>query len=178
LDRAEALYRKLISPIESRLVTVAGRLMPSADEAADALQDTLAWVWEHLERLDRHANPHGYIVRVCISRCYDALRRRSRRHGRERPLEGEAVASDPGSAAAESDGETARAVRLAVGRLPRQQALAVTLRLAESADYAAIARTLGCSEASARSHVSKGRVRLRRELARLGVRGTGEDRHG
>lgn len=178
MDRAEQLYQKLIAPIEDRLVAITGRLMGDADEAADVLQDTLAWVWSHLARLDRQANPHGYIVRVCVSQCYDALRRRSRRRVRERPLNAETVAADREAPSRERLGETALAVRRAIGRLPKQQALAVTMRLIEAAGYEAIVRTLGCSAASARSHVSKGRDRLRRELRRLGIDGSEEAGHG
>lgn len=53
----------------------------------------------------------------------------------------------------------------AIRSLPRQQAQAVLLRLVDETPYQAIGDILSCSEATARSHVSKGRLRLREILS-------------
>jgi len=170
VDQAERLYGKLIEPIEERLIGTVGRIVRDRDQAADVFQETLIWVWRHLERIDRHPNPPAYILRACVGRCYDALRREVRRRKRERPLSQQAQAaggSEPQALAADRD--EGRVVRQMIAHLPSKQARALLLRVVDEANYPEIAQVLGCSEATARSHVSKAKARLRRELTRRNV---------
>ena len=55
----------------------------------------------------------------------------------------------------------------AIGRLPRNQAIAVLMRLLQDQPYSDIALVLGCSEVTARIHVSKARAKLSLWLAHL-----------
>ena len=55
----------------------------------------------------------------------------------------------------------------AIGRLRRRQATAILLRALGDQSYEAIARSLGCSEATARVHVQHAREKLRRWLPHL-----------
>ena len=52
-----------------------------------------------------------------------------------------------------------------MGRLPRKQAQVVLMRLDEEHSFGDIAQAVGCSEATARSHFSKGTQRLRELLS-------------
>jgi RNA polymerase sigma factor (sigma-70 family) len=139
------------------------------DEAADVLQSALALVWRDLAKIHKHPNPRAYILRLCVSAAYDALRRRQRRRRRELPLEEEALPTRPASgdpAQAALERERREALLAAIARLPPRQAQALVLRAMEEQSFDAIAQALGCSEATARSHVSKARERLREILAR------------
>jgi RNA polymerase sigma-70 factor, ECF subfamily len=53
----------------------------------------------------------------------------------------------------------------AIAELPQKRRQAVELRVVEDLPYDAIARRLGCSEQTARAHVSRGLRRLERVLA-------------
>jgi len=146
------------------------RIVRDPNDAADVIQETLAEVWKRLHKIDRDANPHAYILCICVSRAYDLLRRRARRRERESGAATERTAvptavSDP--AVQVTAREQAEAIRHAVGLLPPKQGKAVLLRASQSLSYAAIACILGCSEATARSHYSKGTARLRGILAGL-----------
>ncbi len=66
--------------------------------------------------------------------------------------------------------ELAARVRRAISQLPEQQGRALTMRYLEQKEYDAMAREVACSEATLRSHVSKGLATLRKVLA------SGEDR--
>jgi len=55
-------------------------------------------------------------------------------------------------------------VRRAISELPEQQGRAVAMRYLEQKDYDAMAREMDCSEATLRSHVSKGLATLRNTL--------------
>lgn len=170
MTSADRLYDRLIRPIETRMMGTVARIVGDPDEAADVFQEVLAVVWKRLARIDRHANPQGYILRICITRSYDALRKRARRRRREIPLEAVGEGKAPAVGGGSPSGrETAAAIREAVGRLPAQQARAVLLRAVDGASYEAIGSILGCRAATARSHVAKGRARLRETLTRLGI---------
>ena len=170
MSAAADLYEQLIAPIADRMMATVARIVHDPDEAADTFQEVLAHIWANLRRIHGHPNPHAYILRVCISLSYETLRRRSRRRNREAPLEGHAEsASHPGAspAAALEHQERERRILDAVAALPRMQAQAVLLRLVEGVSFPSVAETLGCGEATARSHVSKGRARLRQLLSDL-----------
>ena len=53
--------------------------------------------------------------------------------------------------------------------LPAKQGQAVALRAMDGASYETIAAVLECSEATARSHFSKGRAKLEKIIRNLGV---------
>lgn len=169
MDKAEEVYERIISPIESRMTGIISRVVGDPDDAADVLQETLAVVWRKLERLDRHPDPQSYILRICLSRSYDALRKRARRR-RERPLEGSIEASQSaGGGDAVVEREALSAIHEAIGALPPKQGQAVLLRAVDGSTYSVIAKIMGCSEVTARSHFSKGRARLREVLSELGL---------
>jgi RNA polymerase sigma-70 factor (ECF subfamily) len=172
VSEADELYERLIIPIEQKLKAIVLRIVRDPNDADDVMQETLAVVWKKLDKIDRDANPHGYILRICISRAYDLLRSRARRRRREsraaHAARKDCTATD-GPAARAMTAERAEAVRNAVGLLPPRQAKAVLLRVVEGSSYGAIACILGCSEATARSHCSKGTARLRSILTEFGI---------
>jgi len=174
LEPAEVMYQRLIEPIEEKMIGIVGRIVRDPDEAADVFQDVLAEIWARLRRINRHPNPRGYILRICISRSYDALRRRAHRRRREKRLARQSLESIP-AAPPNCPTEGLRAkIRDLIGLLPPQQGKAVLLRLLDETSYRDIARILGCSEASARVHFSRGKERLGRLLQRRGwAEGTG-----
>jgi RNA polymerase sigma factor (sigma-70 family) len=171
VSTAESIYRNLIEPIEDRMILVIGRIVRDPDDAADALQKVLETVWRKLERIHRHPDPQGYIMQICFTKSCDALRAKGRRKSKEIPLIENQPVQDPGqgSRGVFHEKEILAKVRAAVALLPRKQGTAVLMRVLEGENYAAISRILGCSEAAARSHVSKGKSRLRDILRSWGI---------
>jgi RNA polymerase sigma factor (sigma-70 family) len=178
MGKSDELYERLISPIEKRMIGIVARIVRDPEDAADVFQDVLALIWAKLERIDRHPNPHAYILRICITRSYDALRKRARRRRREIRLESIQAkiwsARSPGYVKA---GDRVTAIREAIAMLPPNQGQAVLLRLMEDSPYDMIAGVLGCSEATARSHFSKGKARLVKLLGDLGISSYKEERY-
>lgn len=173
MGEAEKIYAELIAPIEERMMATVARIVRDPEDVADVFQDVLAVIWTRLRRIHRHENPHAYIMRICVSRSYDALRHRARKRRREVSFDGEAKSlmetkSDPSQENPGKRSALNQAIQWAVGALPPNQAQAVLLRLLDGESYDKIGQILGCSEATARSHVSKGRVRLRVMLAEAG----------
>ena len=171
MGKSDDLYEKLISPIEKRMIGIVARIVRDPEEAADVFQEVLALIWAKLERIDRHPNPHAYIIRICITRSYDALRKRARRRRREIRLESIPARMWPARSLdyLKEEGDTLAVIREAIAMLPPNQGQAVLLRIMEDSPYHKIAGVLGCSEATARSHFSKGKARLVKLLGELGI---------
>lgn len=160
-------YERFIRPIEDRMMRSVWRVLGDPDEAEDALQEALATIWKRLGRIRRHPNPHALILRICANAAYDALRRRTRRRHAFVPVPGD-LEDDSRSAAEEVIGREQRdEVLRAVGRLSRKQAAAILMRAVQEQSYRNIAQALGCSEATARTHVARARARLRQLLSHL-----------
>jgi RNA polymerase sigma factor (sigma-70 family) len=173
MGKSDELYERLISPIEKRMIGIVARIVRDPEDAADVFQEVLALIWAKFERIDRHPNPHAYIIRICITRSYDALRKRARRR-REIRLESIQAKMWPARSLGYikediKEGDRVTAIREAIAMLPPNQGQAVLLRLMEDSPYHTIAGVLGCSEATARSHFSKGEARLLKLLGELGI---------
>jgi RNA polymerase sigma-70 factor, ECF subfamily len=163
MSAADDVYDNLIAPIEDRMMRTVARIVRDPDDAADAFQNALMAVWKDLRKIHEHPNPHAYILRVCVSAAYDSVRRRSRLEKRQTVLESNVAALD-GPESSLLARERERAVLDAIASLPKQQAEAVLMRIVAEESFEAIAQALGCGETTARSHVSKGKARLRKIL--------------
>lgn len=170
MEKSDELYERLIRPIEKRMIGIVARIVRDPEDVADVFQEVLALIWANLERIDRHPNPHAYIIRICITGSYDALRRRARRRRWEVRLGSIPEKLWPArSLAYIPEGNRVTAIREAIGMLPPNQGQAVLLRIMEDSPYPMIATILGCSEATARSHFSKGKARLIKLLGEWGI---------
>lgn len=167
---AEGLYEKLLKPIETQMIMTVGRIVRDPEDAADVFQEVLVTIWIKLDRIARHPNPHAYILRICVTRSYDALRKKARRLRRETRLDSfKAMLLPFCSQDTQKECDRASAVRNAISMLPPHQGQAVLLRAMDDSPYHVIANILGCSEATARSHFSKGKARLTKIIAELGI---------
>lgn len=167
---AEKIYNELIGPIEDRMIATVIRIVRRPEDASDVFQEVQAHIWRKLKMIHKHPNPHAYIMRVCVSRSYDALRNRSRRSRREVQMTDSAM---EGFSARPTDSmvnnENVAAIHQAVASLPTTQGKALLLRVMDDEPYNTIALILGCSEVTARSHVSKARARMQELLGELGI---------
>jgi RNA polymerase sigma factor (sigma-70 family) len=159
-------YEELIDPVRERMMRVIWRVVRHPEEAEDTMQEVLAIVWQKLDRISCHPNPQALVLKICVNAAVDTLRRQ-RRGGR---FAGSEIIDRLPDAAAGSErnrAETERLVRGAVGRLPGKQAVAVVMRVLEGYSYKEIAVALDCREATARTHVLRGRAKLSRWLSDL-----------
>ena len=166
MEPGKQLYERLIEPVQDRMIAIVTRIMRDQDDAMDVFQEILAVIWKKLRTIDRHPNPQAYILRICVTRSYDALRKKARRRSQVR-LEKDIEELKRRSHA--SDSTTLLSICEAIALLPPKQGKAVLLRLIEGEDFAAIGSILGCSSATARSHLSKGKAQLRTVLQNEGI---------
>lgn len=142
------------------LTGVLWRLTGDRELFAEAMQYTLLGMWRHLEKLGGEDAP-GYLYRIALSANAKAWRGRIGRNGQ---TPSGFADSRTESVPSPDRTELHQAVRRAIAGLPDKQGRAVVMRYLEQQDYEAIAAALGCSEATARSHVSKAVAALRSQL--------------
>ncbi len=159
------VYEQHIRPMEPKLIRAAWRILGDEHDAGDALQDALARIWKHRRQLESHPNASAWMLRIVLNAAYDRLRLRKVR--RAKVLSERIESSEPSPSSVAEGHERKSALLDEIGRLSRRQAQAVLLRFVEDLPYNAVAQALGCSEATARVHVQRGRERLRERLAHL-----------
>lgn len=149
------------------LLTFLVRMVGDRHHAEELFQDVFLSVWRkrHLYQFPRPFRP--WLYAIALNRCRAQLRLKT---PRPRPLldEGPAPPHSPDERliAAETAEEVSRAVTL----LPPQQRAVVVLRVWQDLSYARIAEVVGCSEATARSHMHHGLAALREALGPLTTR--------
>ena len=162
VKRAE-LFRELRTKYAGYLASVLWKLTGDRELFAEAMQYALLGMWQHIEKLNGK-KAGAYIYRIVLSANSKAWRDRIGKNGhfsqsqiglQESPEE-------------ELDKiELLKKVRRAISQLPAKQAKAIVMRYLEQQDYGDIAVQLCCSEAGARSHVSKVIANLKSRLASL-----------
>lgn len=159
-------FRRLVEPTLDRLYSVAYRLLGHAQDAEDAVQDSLVKAWAEIARFrPGEARYATFLHRVVVNRCLDRLRAgKLRRHG---DLEEAETVADPGPSPAEQAAEREEAIRLrrAIDALPERQRVALTLVHAGGLKGAEVAAVMGISAGAVESLL----VRAKRDLrAKLG----------
>jgi len=158
------LFEKLKDEYIGYLTTTLWKLTCDADIFEEAIQYAFLAIWMNLEKLTV-PQAGAYIYRIALSANSKAWRNRIGKSGQ---LPDITLFSGPKSDET-VDAETLNLVRKEIAKLPEQQGLAIVMRYIEQSDYRAIADKLGCSEDTARSHVSKAINTLRNNLAGINI---------
>jgi len=144
-----------------RLYRLARRLVPSADDALDLLQETFLKAARSPESIPRGlSDEEAWLVRVLVNVRRDQWRKEAVRKRHELDLSHAAVQHD--------DPERAFLIRTMVWRAldylpPRRRAVVVMYEL-EGLSMASIASLLGINAITVRWHLSRGRRELARRL--------------
>jgi RNA polymerase sigma-70 factor (ECF subfamily) len=163
------LLERLVRRHATPLLTFIRRLVGDRHRSEEIFQDVFLSVWTKRHQYEFPRSFKNWLYAIALNKCREYFRARGLP---EVPLAGQEV-PDPSAGAAPDESaiaaETAQTVSQAVLALPPQQRAVVTLRVWENLPYPRIARIVGCSEATARSHMHLGLVALRRVLRpRLG----------
>jgi RNA polymerase sigma-70 factor (sigma-E family) len=135
-------------------------LTGSRDAADDAVQTALAQALASWDRVSRAGDPERYVRRMIANAHVSGWRAFGRRVSPVAEVRG-APGVDLSESVARHD-----AVWRVCRSLPERQRAAVVLRFYEDLDYAEIAATLDCAEATVRSYVHRALAALRVELQR------------
>jgi RNA polymerase sigma factor (sigma-70 family) len=153
-ERARAKYLKF-------LASVLWKLTGDRELFTEAMQYALLGMWQHVSKLDGK-KAGSYIYRIALSANSKAWRNRI---GRDGQLSRNHAGFEKGPDDRLDKDEITMMVRHEICRLPAKQSKAIVMRYLEQHDYQTIAEKLSCTEASARSHVSKALATLKSKLA-------------
>jgi len=152
-----------------RLLLVARQWTRSLADAEDVLQDAFIRFWRHQRKLG--GEPMGLVVTSIRRAAVDLARRNSRRSGRERGAEADAVPVGRIFCTPAEGDERREAIEAALRRLPAEQREVLVLKIWGGLTFAEIAAQLGLSPNTAAS-------RYRYALAGLRDALTAADCHG
>jgi RNA polymerase sigma factor (sigma-70 family) len=169
LDSDPSNYDALVRPIQDQMLRSIWRITRVAEDAEDALQESLVILWKRRARIGRHPRPRALILRICVNCACDVLRARLRRGSREMTMsDADVLRSEDCPVDQRLRGQEMRDdISRALVRLPSRQATAVVMRHILELPYDEIGDALGCSETTARVHVNRACKKLSRLLAHL-----------
>lgn len=164
-----------LASIEKRAFRMAEIALQHREDALDAVQDAMF----RLARNYRNHSPEEWTPlfwSILRRRITDQYRRRkvrsimigwlppSSRHRGPTTTAWEPASSDPGPAQRHADNMALLRLGEAIRSLPRRQAEAFMLRVLEGLNVAVTAQSMGCSQGSVKTHLSRARHTLRKQL--------------
>ena len=81
-------FSQLTGPYRRELLAHCYRMLASAQDAEDVLQDTMLAAWQNLAAFEERASLRTWLYRIATNRCLNALRSASRRPAMPSPLPG------------------------------------------------------------------------------------------
>jgi RNA polymerase sigma factor (sigma-70 family) len=157
------IFEKVRAKYSVFLLSVLWKLTGDRELFAEAMQYTLLGMWQHVEKLNG-TRAGAYIYRIALTSNSRAWHNRIGRNGQfDRSRIG--MEKDPSEKVGRV--ELTAKVRKAISQLPTKQGRAIVMRYLEQHDYETIAGKLRCTEAGARSHVSRALATLKDKLATL-----------
>ena len=163
-----AAFEQIIKRYESRVMTLAVRLLGGRDDAPDAAQEVFLRAFKYLHRVDTRKPLEPWLFRIAVNVCRDLMRRRAQRQATfvdADPAEPIDQSNDP-CAGLERKQQRVMLQR-ALERLPEKERLAIVLRDVEGLTTAEVAEILRSSETTVRSQISRGRLKLKSAVDRL-----------
>jgi RNA polymerase sigma-70 factor (ECF subfamily) len=156
-----AAFEAIVQQHERQVFRVALRLLGSVEDARDAAQETLLRLHRHLGKMDELQSCGAWLYRVTVNIANDMLRKRRKIV----PLvEMPCRADAEGAVSLE---ERRDLVSRALLGLPEKERAAIVLRDIEGLSTREVAAILNSSEATVRSQISTGRVKLKKRVDEL-----------
>jgi len=157
------VFKQIEAKYAGFLTSVLWKLTGDRELFAEALQYATLGMWRNVEKLNTE-KAGAYVYRIALSANSKAWRNRIGKDGQISQARF-SVVKDPAEKLGSS--ELAAKVRQTISQLPVRQGRAIVMRYLQQQNYEVIAERLCCSEATARSHVSKALATLKNKLARL-----------
>jgi RNA polymerase sigma-70 factor, ECF subfamily len=165
----ERAFRQLVEPYRHALEVHCYRMLGSAHEAEDLVQETLLRAWRALERFEPRAQLQTWLYRIATHACLDELERRPRRPEPVDPfpdagLTGTAAPTyDPAARYAIREGMELALLR-AIQELPGRQRAVLIFRDVLGWTAPEVAELLESTVTSVNSALQRARATIDREL--------------
>ena len=168
----ESAFDEIVRAYRPRMMAVASRYLPRADDAEDAVQEAFVNVMRSIAGFKRESSLETWIHRVVVNCALMSLRHRRRLHEtamsattRDGAVCG-CCGKDPPPPAPEglSDDEMRETVRRELGRLPEAQRVVLRLHDVDGLEMREIAELLDRSLSTVKNRVHRARLALRHAL--------------
>lgn len=162
-----ASFEKLVSLHERRVLRLAQRLLLNREAARDAAQEVFIRLHKKIASVNEDKGPSPWLYRTTANVCIDILRRTKD----ELPIDLVSDLSEPSDNPEQSASvrQQQGIVLAALKSLTPRERQAVVLRDLEGHSTAEVAEILGTTEATVRSQISTGRVKIKTfVLAKIG----------
>ena len=145
------------------LYTLILRIVRSASDAQDVLQETLLLVWRRAEQYDPTlGSPAAWLVRIARNRAIDRWRANGRHASRHSNDEHDTPSRGDAPDAVVAEGESVTIISAALERLPPEQSELIELAFFEGYTQAELAERCGLPLGTVKSRMRAGLSALRR----------------
>jgi RNA polymerase sigma-70 factor (ECF subfamily) len=170
IDRAKKgdgrAFEFIVRQHERRVLRTAGRVLNNWEDARDVAQEVFVRLFRHLRRYDPKKNFEVWLYRITVNVCKDTLRRHRRaphvsyENELERGRLSEPTSNENPNGYLEAQ-EGWHVLLRGLATLSTKERLAVVLRDIEGLDTPEVAAALGCRRATVRTHLCRGRIKLK-----------------
>ena len=154
-----AAFENLMRQYERMVLVTALRLVGNIEDAKDVSQEVFLRLYRNLGKVESEANIPAWLYRVTVNACHDLGRKRKPNVAMEDVPEPVATGANPQESLTVA--ERQRAVQMSLRALSDKERAVIVLRDLEGLSTEQVAKALGSTEATVRSQVSKGRVKMR-----------------
>jgi RNA polymerase sigma-70 factor, ECF subfamily len=162
LDGDPAAFEAVYRAHAGRLFGLVSRMLGSAPEAEDVLQEIFITAHRKLSSFRGDSSLGTWLYRMAVNHCLDHLRSRGARMASvTESLDREDAREPAATAPAIPTGISRIDLERAIAQLPPGCRAAFVLHDVEGRDHQEVARALGISEGTSKSQVHKARMRLR-----------------
>ena len=162
LDAFDFLYRRHCDRIHAVILSV----VSNPEDALDLTQEVFLKAYQHLDTFKRASQFYSWLYRIAVNRCIDYMRRQSKHHVLiDEPFSEEMFYREPANplASLERD-EFHRQLHAALPALTPNQRTVFVMHYQEDMPLKAIARRLGRSTGTIKSHLFHARRTLHDQL--------------
>lgn len=163
----EPAFETLMGRHQKTVFRTAWRLLGTTEDAQDAAQEVFLRLYKYFATLDPERPVEAWLYRVTVNVCRDLGHKRHQRatlplheSDAETRLAATDSASDP--AARAHFEEEKRMIAAGLETLTPKERAALVLRDLEGLSTAEVARTLESSETTVRTHICRGRIKLKK----------------
>lgn len=154
-------FTALVVPFQDRLYRLAKRILVSADEAEDAVQEVLLKLWRGRKNIGNYRSPEAFAITMTKNYCLDQLK--SKQASNLKIVHTQYQSSD----SLEKEVEASEGVEMVfkiMESLPEQQRIILQLRDVEHFEFEEISKMLDKNETAIRVALSRARKAVREEL--------------
>jgi RNA polymerase sigma-70 factor, ECF subfamily len=177
--RDSQTFKSLVRRYQTRIYNAAFRILGSAEEAEDVVQDTCIKIHQGIDQFNKSSSFAAWIFRIAHNSCLDILRMRQRKNAtfafdpvsvkEDDGFDGGSLvtqAADPGPTPEEhlTMSEQVEFIAEKLGMLPETQRTVLLLHDIEGFSYQEISEIVGANIGTVRSRLHYGRIKMKELL--------------